>query len=120
MKSLLKRYHPILIVIAIACLIVFPRRSGYVMLLDFIAWPEYSFSALHRYDGIAWMIIQTLNVVFGGMITQYIIMMGSLIGLGYGAYRLLSIKDWNIHPLGIRFGTIFMIINPFIYGRMVE
>jgi hypothetical protein len=76
-----KRYHPILIIIAIACLIVFPRRSGYVMLLDFISFPTYSLSSIHRYDGLMWMIIQTLNVVLGGMVTQYLIMCGALIGL---------------------------------------
>jgi hypothetical protein len=117
---LLKRYYNLIIIIAIACLIVFPRRSGYLLLLDFAAWPEYSLSHIQRYDGIVWIMIQTLNVWLGGMITQYIIMMGCMVGLWYGAYRLLSQIERETPPIWIWFGTIFMMINPFIYQRLVE
>jgi hypothetical protein len=118
--TLLKRYHPILIIIAIACLIVFPRRSGYMMLLDLVSVPVYSMQIIHRYDGIMWTIIHMIKILTGGMISQYIIVMSALIGLWYGAYRLVSIEDFGIHPVGIRFATIFAMINPFVYSRVIE
>lgn len=118
--KLLQKYHHILIIITIACLIVFPRRSGYVMLLDFMTVPEYSWQFFDPYGGLAWIAVDTIGLVFWGIILQYVVMLGALISLWLWAYYVIKEVKIDILPWAHRSGIIFMMINPFLYARMVE
>lgn len=51
---------------------------------------------------------------------QYLVMMWSLIGLWLWAYYLIKEVKADIIPWAHRSGIIFMMINPFLYARMVE
>ena len=74
-QHILKKYYHILVIITIACVIVFPRRSGYVMLLDFVTVPEYSWDFLDLYSGLVWIILEIIKILLGGMVMQYLVMM---------------------------------------------
>lgn len=107
------------IIIALTLLIIFPRRGGYFMLLDFVSIPEIDYlTKLSWSEGLMWNILHIVGFIVWPIVLQYMLYCGALVLLWYwAAIRAKQLQLWSCASY---FAIMFAMINPFIYARMMD
>jgi hypothetical protein len=97
-------------------------KSGYLFLLDDLLYIQNFSRVAEKFTqlngGMMYAMIALLNKILPGWIVQRGIFIGVLYGMGIGGYRLF--QQVSQHSLWAHFAGIFLMINPWVYARMLD
>lgn len=113
----MKKYAFVLFFFIIAILCIFSFSKGYFFLLDYTPFQQpYSIYTIDLYTPLSWILFNWLPYFIPSWIFQRLVFIFSLMFLWLGWYYLFSNKSL----VAAYFSGLFLMLNPFVYSRMIE
>lgn len=118
MKTYLEKYYWLFFLLVTVFLLYPTFSGGYVFLLDWQIKPFMSFSDIDFWSDTFYQMVSKLLAVFLSFaVFQRVILLATVFLLGITGFHLAK-KTGNIYAR--YFSGLFLIFNPFIYGRVLE
>ena len=122
MKKMLKKYWIVFVYYIVVAVVLSPYlfQNGYFLSIDWIFWPEiFPVEGQYYPNYLLWIFIQKgFSFFVGDLLTQKLFVIGIFAIAYFSTKNLLSV--FISDKLLIFVGTLFFILNPFVYPRLVQ